>query len=83
VIGQLLFLLLQVVAFLVVARALLSFFVQDWTRGPQRMLYDLTEPMLQPIRRVIPPMGGIDISPMVLIIAIYLIDQLIAGAVGV
>ena len=37
------------------------------------VLYRLTEPVLQPIRRFIPPLGGIDLSPMVLIIGMQFI----------
>lgn len=36
----------------------------------------ITEPALQPIRRVIPPVGGIDISPIVLILLLWFIRNL-------
>ncbi|WP_448203587.1 YggT family protein [Azospirillum sp. sgz302134] len=39
-------------------------------------LYRVTEPVLRPIRRVLPNMGGIDISPIVLILLIYFIRNL-------
>jgi len=37
----------------------------------------LTEPVLAPIRRVIPSLGGIDISPMILILLIMFLERLI------
>ena len=40
-------------------------------------LYRVTEPVLRPIRRVMPDLGGIDISPIIVFILIYLIQQLI------
>jgi YggT family protein len=40
-------------------------------------LYRITEPALRPLRRLIPPLGGIDLSPMILIIALYFIRDLI------
>ena len=40
-------------------------------------LYRITEPALGPIRRHLPNLGGIDISPMVLLLIIYLIDRII------
>ena len=40
-------------------------------------LYRITEPALRPLRRLIPPLGGIDLSPMILIIALYFICDLI------
>jgi YggT family protein len=36
----------------------------------------LTEPVLAPIRRVLPPMGGLDLSPMVLLIALQFLRRL-------
>jgi YggT family protein len=40
-------------------------------------LYKATEPLLRPIRRVMPDLGGLDISPIILFIAIFFIEQLI------
>ena len=40
-------------------------------------LYRLTEPALRPIRRFVPDLGGIDISPIVLILIIYFIRMVI------
>ncbi len=42
-----------------------------------RVLYALTEPVLRPIRRVIPTIGGLDLSPIVLFIAIYFVQRVI------
>lgn len=43
----------------------------------QRFLYQATEPALAPIRRHLPLLGGIDISPVVLILALGLVQNLI------
>ncbi|NRA85903.1 MAG: YggT family protein [Rhizobiales bacterium] len=40
-------------------------------------LQRLTEPMLRPIRRFIPPMGGLDISFIVLILVLYFVSDLV------
>jgi YggT family protein len=40
-------------------------------------LYRLTEPALAPIRRVLPPMGGLDLSPMVLLILLRFLRRLL------
>jgi YggT family protein len=40
-------------------------------------LYRVTEPVLRPIRRIIPSIGGIDITPVIVIIALHFIRQLI------
>ncbi len=41
-------------------------------------LYKLTEPVLRPIRRFLPNMGGIDISPVILLLIIIFLQQFIA-----
>jgi YggT family protein len=40
-------------------------------------LYRITEPALRPIRTVLPHLGGIDISPVILILIIYFIQEVI------
>lgn len=40
-------------------------------------LYRVTEPVLRPIRSVVPVMGGMDLSPVVLILIIYFIQQVL------
>ncbi|MGA0533725.1 YggT family protein [Hansschlegelia sp. KR7-227] len=40
-------------------------------------LYRITEPLLRPIRNMLPAMGGIDISPVILLLIIYFIQQII------
>ncbi|MES0812802.1 YggT family protein [Roseibium sp. SCPC15] len=42
-----------------------------------RVLYNLTEPALRPIRRFMPDLGGVDISPVILLLAIIFIRQII------
>ncbi|WP_225771030.1 YggT family protein [Inquilinus sp. Marseille-Q2685] len=42
-------------------------------------LYRLTEPALRPIRRVLPNLGGIDISPVVLLLIIYFLQMVLAN----
>jgi YggT family protein len=46
--------------------------------GLWRVLNALTEPVLRPIRRVLPPMGGLDLSPIVVFIIIYFLQVFIA-----
>ena len=50
----------------------------DFVRSVWNGLNALTEPLLRPIRRWLPAMGGLDISPIVLLLAIYFLQRLIA-----
>ena len=43
----------------------------------QEFFFRLTEPALRPIRRVVPVFGGIDVSPVILILIIYFVQELI------
>jgi YggT family protein len=45
-------------------------------------LYRITEPALRPIRNVLPGLGGIDISPVILIIGLLFLKQLILWLFG-
>ena len=40
-------------------------------------LFKVTEPAMRPIRQILPDLGGIDISPIILFVAIYFVEQLI------
>ena len=46
------------------------------------VLFSLTEPVLKPIRRFTPDLGGIDISPIVLLLALFFIRQFILTTVA-
>ena len=65
-----LLLLLQLMWFAIFARAIVSWFPVD-PHGPLvRALDAITEPILEPLRRVVPRIGMIDITPMVAILLI-------------
>jgi YggT family protein len=44
-----------------------------------RFLVNATEPLLGPLRRIVPPLGMMDVSPMVAFLIIWLFQQAIAG----
>jgi YggT family protein len=76
--------LLSLLILAIFARSIISWFVRDERNPFVRTLYDLTEPVLAPIRRVIPPIGGmIDITPMIAIIVLVVIRQAVENALGV
>ena len=73
--------MLQVLGFLLVVRALLSWF-PDLQRYPVvRLLYDITDPIIQPLRRLIPPIGFLDLSVMIAVIFLFTIAQALRSAV--
>ena len=69
--------LVSVVLFAIVGRALLSWFVSDPTHPLMRLLIDITEPILAPIRNRLPSSWMVDLSPLIAILVIQVVWQLI------
>jgi YggT family protein len=65
-----------------IGRALLSWFDPGMRSSVGRILVDITEPILGPIRRVIPSLGMIDISPIIAILLLQVLRQLLVNALG-
>ncbi len=78
-------LLLRLYTYLIVISAILSWLIafnvinvhNDLVRSIWNALTALTEPVLRPIRQITPNLGGIDISPVILLLLIFLIQDII------
>lgn len=69
--------LFQLIQFIVFLRILLTWFPGiDWGKQPFRFLNSITEPILLPFRRLIPPIGGLDLSPMFALIFLEMLEQI-------
>lgn len=63
------------VFWLVIIRSLMSWVSQG--RSPMDyVMYQLTEPLMSPIRRIIPAMGGLDFSGMIVVLILYMLNYL-------
>lgn len=71
---------LQALQWLVIIAALVSWVSPDPRNPIARFLYVTTEPLFRPFRRLLPPSrtGGLDLSPIFVILAIYLLSRFIA-----
>jgi YggT family protein len=72
--------LLNIYMVIVIARAILSWFMHDEENSIIRFLAKLTDPVLQPIRRTLDhvlPLNGIDLSPIVVILIIELLRSML------
>ncbi len=75
---SLLSLALSLYSFIILARILMSWFPMLDAHHPiARFLYDATEPVLAPVRQALPAMGGLDFSPVLVLVAIRLIQTMI------
>jgi YggT family protein len=76
-------LLIQFIAtallWMIVIRAVLSFVSPDPYNPVVQMLYRLSDPILKPFQRLIPPIGGLDISPIFAVLALQLVRMLVAA----
>ncbi|HYB52862.1 MAG TPA: YggT family protein [Thermoanaerobaculia bacterium] len=72
--------ILNAIQWLVIVAALISWVSPDPRNPIVRFLYGVTEPMFRPFRRLIPPSrtGGIDLSPIFVIVIIYLLSRFLA-----
>jgi YggT family protein len=73
---------LLIMMFLILGRALLSWFDPRGSTPVGRFLFEATEPILAPIRSVMPRMGMLDLSPMVAFFLIIFLRQLLDRAVA-
>ena len=67
---------IQLFILLIIVQAILSFFMPPYHRVRQ-VIDRIVNPFLQPIRRFIPTTGGLDFSPMVLIVLLYILDSIL------
>jgi YggT family protein len=74
---QLIDLLLSIYIWIIIARAIISWITPYPYHPLVRFLYKVTEPVLAPIRKIIPPIGGIDISPVIVIFIIFIVQNLL------
>jgi YggT family protein len=82
--------LLTIAAVIIIIQAILSWLIafnvintyNQFVRSVTHALDRLTEPLYRPIRRFLPDMGGIDFSPLVVLIIIKVIQIIIANNMG-
>jgi YggT family protein len=69
---------LNIFIFAIIIQAILSWINPDPYNPVSGVLFSITRPVLQPVRRLIKPIGGLDLSPLFALIALMFIDRLVA-----
>ncbi len=72
--------ILKIYFFALIVMIILSWVAPNASHPGALLVMQLVEPIMAPVRKVIPPLGMIDLSPIVVFIAINLIDGLVVGA---
>jgi len=77
---QLIDLIFQILYMCLIARVVLSWIDHNPNNEIIQWVYKITDPIIRPIQRILPPMSiGIDISPIIAIIALGFVKRLIIG----
>jgi YggT family protein len=74
--------LARILSFAVLIRAFLSWIPISRNNPIIVLIYEITEPVLGPVRRLLPNMGGLDLSPMVALILIQVLERVLLGILG-
>jgi len=79
-VGGLLNFVFTILTFAIIGRALTSWFDPGMRSSIGRLLFEVTEPIIAPIRRVMPSMGMIDLSPMIAILLLQVLRTVLLTA---
>lgn len=82
-VAQLVDLAFSVFIFAILIQAVLSWITPGTYNPVTSVLFSLTEPVLRPVRRVIPPISGFDLSPLVAILGLQVVRMLVMPLFGV
>ena len=82
---QIVQLLLTVIWWIIVVQAILSWLIafnvinthSDFVRSVWNALQRITEPMYRPIRRILPDFGALDLSPLVVLLILYILQNIV------
>lgn len=74
---QLVNIFFEVLTWLIIIRCILSFVRHDPYQPIIRFIYEVTEPIMAPFRKMIPAAGGMDFSPIVVLLAITLVQRIV------
>lgn len=72
---------LSLYMYIIIGRAIISWVNPDPYNPIVRFLYQATEPVLSRVRRVMPALGGIDLSPLLVILAIYFLKEFVVRSI--
>ena len=77
IVAQLLIYVITAFIIVMLIRVVFSWVSPYPTNPVTRLAFRITEPVLAPIRRILPPMSGIDLSPMVVMLGAYLLISIL------
>lgn len=87
---QIIMLLLNVVWFFIIAHVIMSWLINFQVLNMRQQLVAqiwyglnrLLEPIYAPLRRILPPMGGLDLAPLIALLGVYVIQIVLSNNIG-
>lgn len=70
-------LLFEVLSWLIIGRCILSFVPHNPHQPIIKFVYEITEPIMAPFRRLLPAAGGIDFSPLIALLVLMMVKSLV------
>ena len=82
--------LLNIVWWIIVVQAILSWLLafnvinqsNDFVRSVWQALWRMTEPLYRPIRRILPDFGALDLSPLVVLLVLYILQTIVVPSIA-
>jgi len=81
-VAELLHLVLNFFIWLMIARAILSWVNPDPNNAIVRFLHSSTDPLINKVRGRIPPLGMVDLSPLVILLVLFFLDSFLVGVLA-
>ena len=81
-VAELLHLILNFFIWLMIARAILSWVNPDPNNAIVRFLHSSTDPLINKVRGRIPPLGMVDLSPLVILLVLFFLDSFLVGVLA-
>lgn len=78
-VASVLHLILTLYMYVIIARAVMSWFNPNPYNNIVRFIYQITDPVLARVRQFIPPISGIDLSPIIIIFALLFLDRFLVS----
>jgi len=82
--AKILHIILTIYLWVIILRAVLSWVYVPSLHQAARVLYRLTEPVLRPLRRLVPPsrLGGLDVSPIIAALLVVFLDSVLVDSMA-
>ena len=80
-VAEIFYYVLTIYMYIIIGRAIISWVNPDPYNPIVRFLIRATEPVLSRVRRMLPEMGGLDLSPLVVLLAIFFLQKFLVASI--